>query len=533
MKTIIKPWNRKYLWLAVVFLIMICVLWLSIGCAETLPGEPEPLDYIEVVGTTGDGDANGFIYSDSMLLEPAIDVSLGYSTDLVKVSVGLASAGYFPETVNLLLDQMEYHHINWNYSSRSIWDNDHVGMTVAWKYPTTSNKTLWFVIIRGTPQNAEWFSNFNLGGESNNGNHVGFYSAAWEALDKLDSMVATYGTSQNIFLFTGHSRGAAVANIMAAEYTQNRNFTSVYGYTFACPRVSKHANTNLSNIHNFNNTGDVITILPLEDWLYNRNGITHEDAFSLAPFFRKRFNAENGEEYGSTSDSISYELILKTIVPDEASFDKPLNRFFINVLAFALGGHNDCSWSDLLLKNGMDYLTGELKMIWEKIKSAVSILDIFHLFTDDDDAEEVEEILNFLNTALSEAEDFDAAEWEQYLSLNEDMISLVKDRYGIEIKEFTDLSPTVETVYRGINLSKNVATIVACILDICDNSGNASNAVFDGHYHYSYVLFINNKFFGYNGRKGITSITSVSIPSYIQTIGTGCFRDCTQLESIS
>lgn len=131
--------------------------------------------------------------------------------------------------------------------------------------------------IRGTAANSEWFSDFNLG-DNNGGNHEGFYKAAKEVMGILDGMFSSDGhsASNRILWFTGHSRGAAVANILAGEYSSSGYATSshVFGYTFACPFVSKNVTEGQSNIYNYNNSGDLIPLLPLASWGYKRYGIT-------------------------------------------------------------------------------------------------------------------------------------------------------------------------------------------------------------------------------------------------------------------
>ena len=125
------------------------MLWAFVGCAESFQEDSEPLDYIEVFGTTGDGQATGFVYGDSMLLNPSLNEH-HYSTDLVKVSASLASAGYQESCVNPMLISMGYNYTNLNFTRRNLYDNDHVALTVGWKNLTEKNATLWCVVVRGS-----------------------------------------------------------------------------------------------------------------------------------------------------------------------------------------------------------------------------------------------------------------------------------------------------------------------------------------------------------------------------------------------
>lgn len=110
------------------------------------------------------------------------------------------------------------------------------------------------VPIRGTTGNDEWLSNFKLGAAGDS-YHYGFKKAADGVLSTLRSKIKT---KNNIFLITGHSRGAAVANIVAGELTIDKDLASpnhIFGYTYACPAVKIGADTTLDNVININNPG--------------------------------------------------------------------------------------------------------------------------------------------------------------------------------------------------------------------------------------------------------------------------------------
>ncbi len=81
-----------------------------------------------------------------------------------------------------------------------------------------------------------------------------------------------------IVLITGHSMGAAIANLVAAKLNTRMPQADVYAYTFATPTVTSLPTTPYPNIFNILNTNDVVTYVP-NSWLipginlWSRHGI--------------------------------------------------------------------------------------------------------------------------------------------------------------------------------------------------------------------------------------------------------------------
>lgn len=148
------------------------------------------------------------------------------------------------------------------------------------------------VFIRGT-SGKEWYDNFEAGTSKK---HKGFSTAA----DKLYADLKTYIDSNGLsngntrILITGHSRGAAVANLLGAKIddegiggispyvsADNEGGTDrVWTFTFACPNTSNEKRDNrLSrkylNIVNVVNPEDFVTKVIPSKWGYGRYGITY------------------------------------------------------------------------------------------------------------------------------------------------------------------------------------------------------------------------------------------------------------------
>ena len=163
------------------------------------------------------------------------------------------------------------------------------------------------VVFRGT-YDQEWYGNFDMTGTSYDPDfdyHVSFQLAVNDAMEDLGSYIKKMAAEGFIardnlsILLTGHSRGGAVANMMAQELTDirdgitsGRNYShfsdfgisNVYAYTFATPNVAtvsriesckEKSTTQYNNIHNFCFTDDFVPNLPLESWSWGKFGKTY------------------------------------------------------------------------------------------------------------------------------------------------------------------------------------------------------------------------------------------------------------------
>ena len=169
--------------------------------------------------------------------------------------------------------------------------DDVVAYSVATKRVTGEDgaeKTLFLVSIRGS-YGSEWLSDLNMGGaayDMDEITHEGFARAAREIVDDLTERITEEagldGTDDICLLFTGHSRGAAAANIAAAyadEMSQGMRvlapLSSIYCYTFATPEVTTFDTAHdalYDNIFNVMNPSDMVPRLPLASWGYARYG---------------------------------------------------------------------------------------------------------------------------------------------------------------------------------------------------------------------------------------------------------------------
>lgn len=192
-------------------------------------------------------------------------------------SVNISNAAYSKSSVKNNLEDLGFKNIEFNrYSSGA----DTIGHSIGWKDIVDKNGNtarLLAVVCRGTNSADEWLSNFSFT-LTDEGFHGGFYRASQDVLISLNSYInknfpGTHPSDYKIWI-TGHSRGGAVANILAGYLLPNIscNDNNIYAYTFACPSVSISSLPTKQNIRNFNLGGDLVPRLPMKSWGFNRYG---------------------------------------------------------------------------------------------------------------------------------------------------------------------------------------------------------------------------------------------------------------------
>ncbi len=181
-------------------------------------------------------------------------------------------------------EDIEYHY-ELNYKD-PVWGYDQCAFTLAKKEinSATGKRTLIFILIRGTPNEAtEWISNFDIGNNTKDGEvlHRGFLKTSLQIETALLSYLIKnkIQPSDAYYLITGHSRGAAVSNMLAANLSRNPQFNSkdMYVYTFASPNVTtdpEYGDEKYNFIWNIVNAEDIVPTVPLsrDRWNYHKYG---------------------------------------------------------------------------------------------------------------------------------------------------------------------------------------------------------------------------------------------------------------------
>jgi len=186
-------------------------------------------------------------------------------------------------------DLMRYYGFNHvtKYKLSNYHNDEHLSEIALGHKTVTYNgqtKEVVSVAVRGTNSTIEeWSSNFNVGDTTKfyytsdwkkSTNHMGFDIPASRLhtyiKQYIQSNVSLSKSNTSIWL-TGHSRGAAVANILGAKFEDDGYDT--YTYTFATPNTTTAWNaSSYDSIFNIVNTDDFVPYLPL--WSFKRYGKT-------------------------------------------------------------------------------------------------------------------------------------------------------------------------------------------------------------------------------------------------------------------
>ena len=156
-----------------------------------------------------------------------------------------------------------------------------------------------YVIIRGTDR-VEWYGNMEITGEFYDKdimNHASFKSAEKQVYKRLSEYIRENNLFKPEIVVTGHSRGAAIANLLAADIISKDDSKhswkdeesddieekeviragKVSAYTFATPNVTLYDGTqkeDYNTIFNFCFTDDFVPQVPMEKWEYGKYGNT-------------------------------------------------------------------------------------------------------------------------------------------------------------------------------------------------------------------------------------------------------------------
>lgn len=201
-----------------------------------------------------------------------------------KIGVTLSAAAYKDEAEGILSELGLQDIEHWTESNCKYFSGDATSTFTLAHQKLDDGNELICVAIRGTkgelwPLTGEWFDNIigGLSSASTGDYHHGFSGAAIGIDKQLQDYISSLkakGINENklCFYFTGHSRGAAVANILAEQY-ENMSAGKMVSDTFATPNTSWKVRPNKnSNIRNYVNADDIVPLVP---FFGSKAGITY------------------------------------------------------------------------------------------------------------------------------------------------------------------------------------------------------------------------------------------------------------------
>ena len=284
----------------------------------------------------GDRQSQTFDYSIDSCLEKD---STEYNPDLAYMLVALANSAYHKEGLDFTLlkdadsgvfpdnplaiteslrnlgfdaengDVREYNY--YSSASDSNYGDDKTAFTLATK-SMSDGTTLIAIVVRGSygdikKLTSDWRSNINfinLGV----GLHEGFNNAANEIIQELNAFKYDQAISDDnvTYVITGHSRGAAVANLVSKKLIDSGVPTNnVYDYNFACPDTGRdyainwNSNGKYNSLYNINNVRDIVGVIPgylfttsmhINDFLFER-GLVFWGKYGHTYFFSENWNS--------------------------------------------------------------------------------------------------------------------------------------------------------------------------------------------------------------------------------------------------
>ena len=178
--------------------------------------------------------------------EDVVD-NMNFSNSSLRVALALSICSGDLNKLERVINKLGVHQFEANDDYKKIPTTDSIGVACA--QINTIKGSMIIVIFRSTNYGAEWASNLTVGDGADYGkDHKGFSQAAEKAKKFIADYISRHDVNEKVnFMFVGHSRGAAVANLVAADFTKNWSDTikdnrienvDTTAYCFATPNVA-------------------------------------------------------------------------------------------------------------------------------------------------------------------------------------------------------------------------------------------------------------------------------------------------------
>ncbi len=183
------------------------------------------------------------------------------------------SSGYGEEDTLRLLTGAGFEPVLRAHYDKAADDPAHTCAFTLGKRTQQDGRTVYLLLIRGT-YGGEWYSNFDPAPSGNDDTPwaENFLACAEDVLPRIRE--ALDADPEAVWVVTGHSRGAACANLLGLMLNTLRDPALNYIYTSATPATLRGEALPLyaDNIFNLINPMDLVPRLPLASWGYRRAG---------------------------------------------------------------------------------------------------------------------------------------------------------------------------------------------------------------------------------------------------------------------
>lgn len=185
-----------------------------------------------------------------------------------------------------------------------------------------------------------WKQNFTVNGDTAAGLHDGFSRAEKSVLDDICALSTGEGDDVKYWI-TGHSRGGALANLIACDIPGEvlhlyGTKPSVFAYTFEAPANTDNASDTPGYIHNYRAYDDIVTMVPPAAWGMGISGQqydlkTEETDAKVDEELEKLGSSSRLPDDPSAGGELADTLIQKLVndrIPDRRDYTKVNTEYF-------------------------------------------------------------------------------------------------------------------------------------------------------------------------------------------------------------
>ena len=306
--------------------------------------------------------------------------SMRFNDSTMRVALALSICSGDLNKLEKVMNKLKVNYFEANDDYKKTPTTDSIGVACA--QINTIKGSMIIVIFRSTNYGAEWASNLTVGnGDVYGKDHEGFSQAAEKAKKFIADYISRHNVNEKVnFMFVGHSRGAAVANLVAADFTENWSDTikdnsienvDTTAYCFATPnvayidKVSEFAwkfdrDYSMDKIYNFYFDRDIVNRIPPREFKLDTYGrkihVDYSKAYSIkykamqdylkeldpdayAKFMKCESNEEKvlgGKTRSQYVDDAVQELI--KITDNRVNYTQKYQNAFIAAMMLQFGG---------------------------------------------------------------------------------------------------------------------------------------------------------------------------------------------------